>query len=487
MKKVAYTNHIGQSQADKGSRGTNISSASDLAAAEKHNNHDYTEEDLEHIQSNINLALKEYNKQFDRNLQEVGWVDLVQTVKEIYHEEFDQAVTDYNKKQRRKDRRIRDYYEKVSEDKKTDLAIEGLIQIGSKEDWEGMSLEDKQKVLPLYLECLRELQREFPGLRLAGASFHINESSPHLHWVGVCVDERPKRRGLQKVSNKSAVFTSENMSTILQEKLREHMERKMQKIWPDWEFGPKKSGRNEDLSKNELKNLQLQQANEDLEKEFNAMLQEVESLKKERSHIRSVASEAEDRLNSIKTAIKEVHGEFGDISKELDEKKQKRHELNMQLIKQQKQYKENEEIIDEQMRRIDENIVLADQWDAALEEIKTEKEYVEQGKFAVTTMQTLVDALNRLVERRNPVRDKKLEEGLKKAFEGFSGAINSIIDKLRKYEVLRDFSEEEKLSSPIAEAKREFEKQVSDARSLREEKKSEHSESRTIDRGFEYR
>lgn len=467
MREVAYTNHIGQGQADKGSRGTNIASASDLAAAEKHNNHDYTEEDLEHIQSNINLALKEYNKQFDRNLQEVGWVDLVQTVKEIYREEFDQAVADYNKKQRRKDRRIQDYYEKISEDRKTDLAVEGLLQIGSKDDWEDASLEDKQKTLSIYLDCLKEMQKEFPGLRIAGASFHVNEDSPHLHWIGVCVDERPKQRGLQKVSNKSAVFTTDNMGSILQDKLRERMERKMQEIWPEWKLTPKKSGRNEDLTKNELKNLQLQRASKELEREFNTLLQEVESLKKERSRIRSGANEAKDKLNNIEAAIGEVRGELDDISKELNEKKQKRHELNMQLIKQQKQYKENEEIINEQMQRIDENIALADQWDAALEEIKTEKEYVEQGKFAVTAMQSFTDALNRLIERRNPVRDKKLEEGLKKAFEAFSDAINGIIDKLRKYEVLREFSEEEKISLPIINAKREFEKQVSEADGLR--------------------
>lgn len=302
MHKVAYTNHIGQSQADKGSRGTNIASAADLAAAEKHNNHKYTPEDLEHIQSGINLELKKYNKQFDRNLQEVGWNDLVRTVKEIYHEEFDGAVEEYNKKQRRKDRRIEDYYEKISVDGKTDLAVEGIIQIGEKETWKDMSLEDRQKTLPIYMDCLKEMDKEFPGLRIAGASFHVNEDSPHLHWIGVCVDDRPKKRGLQVVSNKSAVFTQDNLGSVLQEKLRIRMEEKMQEVFPDWKFMPKKSGRNEDLTKNEMRNLELQQSIEDLEKERYRIKSKIQKSKEELETI-------EERIDSWDEAVEQMNNE----------------------------------------------------------------------------------------------------------------------------------------------------------------------------------
>lgn len=446
MREVAYTNHIGQGQADKGSRGTNIASASDLAAAEKHNNHDYTEEDLEHIQSNINLALKEYNKQFDRNLQEVGWVDLVQTVKEIYHEEFDQAVADYNKKQRRKDRRIQDYYEKISEDRKTDLAVEGLLQIGSKDDWEDASLEDKQKTLSIYLDCLKEMQKEFPGLRIAGASFHVNEDSPHLHWIGVCVDERPKQRGLQKVSNKSAVFTADNMGSILQDKLRERMERKMQEIWPEWKFTPKKSGRNEDLTKNELKNLQLQRENTTLENTMDALLQEVETLKKERIFVNQKSAEE----------IKQKELELSKLKVTVGDLQEQQKNVQQDLAAVVADYAAAEKLIERQQEEIR-------KWDDSLRDIEIEREYIEEAKECEDTVNYLKSLCDALMRRKSPLRDKTIEQNLIKAFKGFYEALCASLMRQRKYEVFNGIPEQECRSVPLTKAKLNLDQQVKDA------------------------
>ena len=40
-------------------------------------------------------------------------------IREMYHEIFDQAVADYNAKQKRSDRKIDDYFSKILHDKKT--------------------------------------------------------------------------------------------------------------------------------------------------------------------------------------------------------------------------------------------------------------------------------------------------------------------------------------------------------------------------------
>ena len=56
-------------------------------------------------------------------------------MQEIYHREFDEAVRIYNENQKRKDRKIDDYFEHVSE-LNQDMAVEIIFQCGDKEFWE---------------------------------------------------------------------------------------------------------------------------------------------------------------------------------------------------------------------------------------------------------------------------------------------------------------------------------------------------------------
>ena len=61
-----------------------------------------------------------------------GTDSVVKDVKNLYHESFDELVLEYNNNQKRKDRKIEDYYEHVSLDKNRDLAVEIIIEIGDK-------------------------------------------------------------------------------------------------------------------------------------------------------------------------------------------------------------------------------------------------------------------------------------------------------------------------------------------------------------------
>ena len=62
-----------------------------------------------------------------------GTENLVKDVKKVYHDEFDRVLKEYNDKQTRKDRKISDYYEYVSE-KSQDMAVE-IIGAYSKLHW----------------------------------------------------------------------------------------------------------------------------------------------------------------------------------------------------------------------------------------------------------------------------------------------------------------------------------------------------------------
>lgn len=267
MSSVAMTSHIGATQHDKTAKSNTISTGGDLANVEKHNNHDYTEQDVSRMQSSIDLSMKVYNKQYDRDLNEVDRLELVSSVKDIYHEEFDAAVAEYNQIQIEKgrpQRQISDYFESISDNEKQEVAVEGLIQIGDYADWKGTTIEEKLRVVPILEAGLGVIAAEIPGFKIAGASLHMNEGSPHIHYVGVCVDESEKKKGMNKRIGKSAVFTRKVMSEILQNRMREVMEPMVKETY-GWDFKIKKGGRNEDLSKNEYVNMKLQEENKELQ------------------------------------------------------------------------------------------------------------------------------------------------------------------------------------------------------------------------------
>ena len=57
-------------------------------------------------------------------------------LKKVYKEQFDEAVQKYNANQTRDDRKIANYYEKVANDKKKDMAVELIFQLGDKDYWD---------------------------------------------------------------------------------------------------------------------------------------------------------------------------------------------------------------------------------------------------------------------------------------------------------------------------------------------------------------
>ena len=56
-------------------------------------------------------------------------------IKELYLSEFEEARLEYNNKQKRDDRKIDDYFKKVSDNSKSDLACEIIIELGDKKFW----------------------------------------------------------------------------------------------------------------------------------------------------------------------------------------------------------------------------------------------------------------------------------------------------------------------------------------------------------------
>src|SRR5699024_11356334 len=84
--------------------------------------------------------------------------DLIhKNIKDIYEKEFGQAVKDYNAKQKRKDRKIEDYYSKVKHSKNQRTQIEFIVQVGNVDDYKN----DKNRITSRSEEHTSELQSRF--------------------------------------------------------------------------------------------------------------------------------------------------------------------------------------------------------------------------------------------------------------------------------------------------------------------------------------
>ena len=69
--------------------------------------------------------------------------NLYKDVQQVYHDEFDEPLKEFNQKQNREDRKIKDYLKHVSDSKSNDVAAEIIIQIGDQDFWKDRSMEFK--------------------------------------------------------------------------------------------------------------------------------------------------------------------------------------------------------------------------------------------------------------------------------------------------------------------------------------------------------
>ncbi len=135
------------------------------------------------------------NVDASRTEQNIVWKD--ETTSHAYHRIFDDAVSEYNAKQKRKDRQIKDYRTHILNSKNGEKEFyEDVLQWGKQEDFiEHPEWRDIAK------ECLLEYIEGFedrnPGLELIGAYIHMDEASPHMHFDYIPVAEGYKT-GVQK-------------------------------------------------------------------------------------------------------------------------------------------------------------------------------------------------------------------------------------------------------------------------------------------------
>lgn len=241
-------------------------------------------------------------RKYDNNQELIeiikGTTSLYDDVKNLYLEEFEEARLEYNKEQENKgrnDRKITDYFKKISDNSKNDLACEIIIELGDKKYWDTKDDKFKHKMTNVFKEQLNDLQELVPDFKIASGIIHYDETSPHLHIVGVPIKYKTKN-GMSKQVGKGDVFTRDSLR-IIQDKMRTLCIASFNK-----EYGlnnilkKKEKGRNKDINVKDMTNYQA------MKEELNKNKETLEIASKKSNKLDKTTNDINDTINNLKKA-----------------------------------------------------------------------------------------------------------------------------------------------------------------------------------------
>ena len=251
MEELSYSFHIGSDKNKKNSvrltsknnvSGTNsmnnnaIQNAKQLSTADKHN-------------------YRKYDNRQDEIVVIKGTTSLYNDVLRFYKNEFEEARLEYNNKQTRDDRKIDDYFKKISNNSKSDLAVQIIIELGDKKFWDTKSMTYKHKMTNVFIKQVDDLELLLPNFKICSAIIHYDETSPHLHIVGVPIKYNCKT-GMSIQVGKTDVFTRNSLKE-LQDKMRILCIEEYNKEYDlDATLKRKLKGRNKDIHVSDMINYQ---------------------------------------------------------------------------------------------------------------------------------------------------------------------------------------------------------------------------------------
>ena len=245
---LAYSFHLG-SDKNKSKLAKKVSKENVSGTTSFSNNAIQNAKDLSDVNKH---NLRDYDNQRELIRTIYGTNDIVNDVKQVYLDEFEQARLEYNEKQTREDRKIKDYFKKVCESQ-NDIACEIIIELGDMDFWNDKDERYRFKMIDVYNEQVKDLIKIVLDFKIANATIHFDEVSPHMHIVGVPISYDCKR-GMKKQVVKSKVFTKESLTQI-QDEMRESCIKSYNKIYSEHSLlKQKKKGRNQDIDVKDMGN-----------------------------------------------------------------------------------------------------------------------------------------------------------------------------------------------------------------------------------------
>lgn len=279
------------------------------------------------------------------------------------------------------------------------------------------------------IEKKRLIERTSSGemeIKLINLVAHYDEWSPHAHAVSVCSTSGYKQ-GLKNRVAKSVVLNKWSLE-IIQDRMREIAIQEMAKhpeLFQELSWREKGQGRNMDYSKEQyiwMQQKKLKEATKEAEQEYDQVLDKVSELKKERKKV----------LNEVGTLKEQKQTAQEELEKIVQETETKRAEYREKIAA----------------------------WDADIELIETEQEYIAAAEASQDTIEHLNSLCNDLVSRKSPLRDKNIERTFLDAFKGFYEALSRSLQRLRKYEAFNALQDDQCYSVPLTEAKETLDNKI---------------------------
>lgn len=236
---------------------------------------------------------RKYDNEQEQIVIVKGTSSLYKDVEDFYKTEFEEARLEYNNKQKRDDRKINNYFKKVSDNSKSDLACEIIIELGDKKFWDTKDLDYKHKMTNVYREQVDDLELLMPNFKVCSAIIHYDETSPHMHIVGVPIKYNCKT-GMSKQVGKTDVFTRTSLMQ-LQDKMRTLCIEEYNKEYNlDATLKQKMKGRNRDINVADMTH--YQETKELIEKHQ----KEIDSISNNSLELKSNSTDIKNEINNLK-------------------------------------------------------------------------------------------------------------------------------------------------------------------------------------------
>lgn len=161
----------------------------------------------------------------DRSRTRENIILVREDIQKIYHELFDNALEEYNAKQKRKDRRIKNYYEHINHSKQEKPFYEVLFQIGNTEDTR-CGTREAELATKVLTDFVNGFQERNPHIMVFNAVIHLDEETPHVH-IDFVPFATEQKRGLSTRNSLSKAleqqgFTSEGKMNTCTKQWIEH-------------------------------------------------------------------------------------------------------------------------------------------------------------------------------------------------------------------------------------------------------------------------
>ena len=365
-----------------------IQNAKDLSDVNKHN-------------------LRDYDNQRELIRTIYGSNDIVNDVKELYLEEFEKARIEYNNKQTCEGRKIKDYFKKVCE-LQNDIACEIIIELGDMDFWNDKTEEYRLKMIDVYNEQVKDLIKIVPTFKIANATIHFDEVSPHMHIVGVPVSYDCKR-GMKKQVVKSKLFTKTTLTQI-QDKMRNACIKSFNKFYDmDFKLKEKQKGRNQDINVNDMGNYR------EIKKQLKQKEQKLSKANNQTKQLDNTSKDINTILNNLKPTLMNKNNMV--ISSE-----------DVQKIK---NYTEDVKDITKTVRSVNDlNIAIKDFEHFAFEIEKENRSL----KYEIELKDNEIGSLKKELSTKDKIIDKLQteKEKLKQELQKFKGFWHSIMSHFHK-------------------------------------------------------